>query len=82
MGLPMPGTLKALLEFKRLGYQIIIYTVFAEDDRAKKVVEEFMKYYELPYDEITNIKQKCDFYIDDNALRFEGNWEDIIEKVK
>ena len=63
MGPPMPGALEKLSSFRQKGYKIIIH--------------KWMEFYDIPYDEITNIKPVADYYIDDKAIKF-TSWSDII----
>jgi predicted phosphatase len=39
-----------------------------------------MKYYEMPYHEITNVKPTASYYIDDKAIHFD-NWTKVLKKV-
>ena len=75
MGTPIQGTKEALIKFKQRGDKIIVFTVWG-DAKGTKTISDFMKYYELPFDEITNIKPQADVYLDDRAIRF-INWQDI-----
>lgn len=69
MGPPMAGCKEALTKFKQRGDNLIIFTVWG-DAKGQKTIADFMKYYELPYDSITNIKPQADAYLDDKAIRF------------
>ena len=53
------------------GYEIIICT--ARDDI--KPVEDWLKEWDFPDIEVTNVKPKARWYVDDRAIRF-INWED------
>ena len=75
MGAPIKGTKEALMGFKAHGHKIIVFTIWG-DAKGQKTISDFMKYYELPFDEITNIKPQADAYLDDKAIRF-TSWEDI-----
>ena len=79
MGGLIPGTLDALMSFGRHGFKIIVFTVWG-DDRGREVIAEFMKYYQLPFDEITNTKPKADYYIDDKGIHF-TTWEDALAQI-
>src|ERR1035437_3723081 len=70
MGAPIEGTQEALNQLKSQGYKLIIHTVWG-DEKGKKTIADFMEYYKLPYDSITNIKPIADWYIDDKAIHFE-----------
>ena len=75
MGAPIVGTRDALLSFRQRGHKIIVFSVWA-DISKRKVISDFMNYYRLPFDSITNIKPDADFYIDDKAIRF-SSWSNI-----
>jgi hypothetical protein len=77
MGEPLPGVAEALSKFKEYGYRIVIHTVWSGEERHKAIGDWFA-FYNLPYDEITNIKPKADAYIDDKAIRFEGDWSKVL----
>ena len=72
MGEPIEGTQDALKRLRGLGHKIIIHSVWGDS----KAIRDFMEYYKLPYDSITNIKPTADFYVDDKAVRF-TNWPEI-----
>lgn len=72
MGLPIEGAKEALKDMRRKGNRIIIHTVRGG---SPKHVEDWLKFYQIPYDEVTNVKPNdVAFFIDDHALRFEGDW--------
>lgn len=76
MGGPIEGTLDALNLLRDAGYQIIIFTFRG----WAQYVVDWLDYYNIPYDSITNTKPNADFYIDDKGLRF-TNWPDIIKQI-
>lgn|ERR1035437_522198 len=77
MGKPIEGTKEALESIRRKGYKIIIFSVWGNQP---KVIKDFMKYYDLPYDLITNIKPNSEFFIDDKAIRF-LNWDQTLKDI-
>lgn len=80
MGAPILGTKEALQDFKKRGHTIIVHTVWG-DEKGQKTIGDFMKYYGIPYDSITNIKPQADFYIDDKAIRFQ-DWDSMMSYIK
>ncbi len=76
MGQPIPGTKEALDSFRSKGYNVVIFTVRANTHQSTKVVKDFMDYYKLPYNSITNIKENCDWILDDKAITFKS-WSEI-----
>lgn len=76
MGAPIYGSQEALDDLHDAGHKIIIHTVRG----ISKAVMDWLEYYDIPYDEITNIKPKADWYIDDKSLHFES-WEQVMNKL-
>ena len=73
MGLPISGAKESLLQFKQKGYTIIIHSVRGGSSGH---IADFMDYYGLTYDTITNIKPNADYYIDDKAVKF-IDWDNV-----
>ena len=84
--LPVDGAKEKLQQLKQNGHYIILCTarhmkttganVGLAMARIGKDTLDWLKYHEIPYDEIFFGKPWADVYIDDNALRFEG-WHKI-----
>ena len=73
---PYPGA-KEFLEKLKESYYVIIFTA-----RDSGKVEEWLQKYGMPYNEVTNIKQPAEAYVDDRAICFEGSYEAILNKLE
>lgn len=80
MGPPIAGAREGLENLRNMGYQIVVFTVWG-NDKGTKTIEDYMLYYKLPFDEITNVKPNADFYIDDKAIKF-NNWTDTLQSIE
>lgn len=80
LGPPLPGAKDALVYFRERGDKIIVHTVRASDPRSIKVVKDWLDYFEIPYDHITNVKEPANFYIDDRGLRFHS-WDQALKDI-
>lgn len=69
MGGPIEGAKEQLTEWHDSGHTIIIHSLWGGKPDA---IAKWMEYYQIPYNEITNIKPQADYYIDDKAIRFES----------
>lgn len=91
-GPPTPGVKEALQELKDMGFEILILSARTSDEMSKHPIdkemekrrmEEYLDEHEIPYDVVLKSdKPVAMFYIDDRALEFHGDWEDVLRKVK
>lgn len=79
MGGPLEGCEAALLVLRELGYEIVVFSVWG-DEKGQKTIADFMDYYQLPCDRITNIKPRAAFYLDDKAIKF-NNWAEALKEI-
>ncbi len=90
VGPPEPGIKKAIERLKEKGYIIKIHSCrtakyWGNDiERGTHIhlILEFLADNDIPYDELILDMDKpiADVYIDDRAIRYEGNWEAIIDE--
>lgn len=84
-GAPEPAVRDVLLRFRDMGLHIVVFTARAwsgwgMDERSRQIreVEQYMKQYKLPYDEVTAEKRPSIFIYDDRAINAkEVSWEDF-----
>lgn len=87
MGKPFPGAKETLTRLRELGATIVIHTCRARPyketvdgvdyEPGVKHVEDWLNFFEIPFDEVTAIKPLAMAYVDDKAIPFQGNWADI-----
>jgi hypothetical protein len=65
MGAPIQGAKEVINRWTQEGKTIIIHSVWAGD-----TMKEWLRFYEFPELEVTNIKPRADYYLDDKAIRF------------
>ena len=91
MGEPKEGAKEALQELRDMGYYIRIFScrtsheVFKNPiDRQEQVrkMEAYLDEYKLPYDEVLNINKPLGIIIDDSAIGYKNNWEEVIKELK
>lgn len=81
MGQPFLGTQDALRRLKAMGYDIVVHCFWADSAKNVQVIRDWLHYFAIPFDEVTNIKPNAVAYIDDKAIKFENNWDQIIEEL-
>jgi len=79
MGPPIERAKEALEYLKMHGHVVIVFSVWA--GVGTNTIKEWLKYYAIPFDDVTNIKPEADYYIDDKAIKF-INWNQVLEEIK
>ncbi|HDY86677.1 MAG TPA: hypothetical protein ENH82_01005 [bacterium] len=91
VGPPEPGVKRAIERLKEKGYTIKIHSCrtaeYWGDANERRIhIELILKFLadnDIPYDELIVDMDKpiADVYIDDRAIRYNGNWENIVDKL-
>jgi hypothetical protein len=81
LGQPIAGAQKALQELKATGAIIVIHSVWADTEQKCQAISKWCRYFEIPYDFITNIKPIADCYLDDKAHQF-LSWQESLAYLK
>jgi hypothetical protein len=88
-GPPVDNAKPCMDALKAMGWDIIIFTTRGEDIEA---VKDYLHANRIPYDKInenvegspSNVNDKkviADVYLDDRAVRFEGDWVDASAEI-
>lgn len=88
---PLPGVVQFIKQRKKCGDQIILYTarhmkscsgnVGMVIAKQGKTLLDWLEENNIEFDEIYFGKPNADVYIDDNAIRFEGNWNNYSDSL-
>ena len=73
---PKEGVREFLQELYK-EYAIVILTARNIND-----VQSWMEKYQLPFDRVTNVKVPAKAYIDDRALKFNGDYKETLNELK
>lgn len=69
MGEPVDGAVEGMQTLHRAGHQLIVHTV--RGDRPHHV-QDWLKWFKIPFSEVTRLKPEADIYLDDHAVRFQS----------
>jgi hypothetical protein len=80
---PTQGAVDALRALKMKGYDIVVFTVRAEEPGGVEGIQAWLSRYGLAeyIDGITSVKPKAVAFIDDRGVPFSGDWLSAIQWV-
>ena len=76
---PIPGAAEAVAELRRAGWLVVIHT--ARHFNHWRVTADWLVRHGFEYDHIVFGKPPGRFYIDDRAIRFEGDWSGLVQRL-
>lgn len=88
---PLPGAIQAVNSLKKDGWKIIIHTarqmhtyhgnIGQINKHTVPVIVEWLDRWGFQYDEVI-VGKPLGIYIDDRAIRFENDWNNVIEQLQ
>jgi hypothetical protein len=73
---PLPGMLECLLRLHDMGYHIGILSA-----RNPRTIDQWLCHYDFPIIKIYQIKPPALCYVDDRAITFNGNYNDLVTDI-
>ena len=79
LGCPVEGAKESIAFLRDQGHKVIIFSYWATSDKVK-IIEDWCVYFGIAVDEITNIKPKAHFYIDNLSVHFQ-TWNQTLREI-
>jgi hypothetical protein len=87
---PMPGAADAMAELRAKGFHLVVHTCRTTIARENGTLPEELGFiadtldaFGIVFDEIwEGDKMIADLYIDDRAIPFRGDWDDVVQRVR
>lgn len=77
---PIPGAREALQKLREDGYFLILHT--ARHINKLRATQQWLNEHGIPFDHLVMGKPTARYYIDDRALRFEGDWSAMLDRIR
>ena len=78
---PIHGTKDAVARLRQQ-YRIAIHSARCHSEAGRKAVEAWLERHNIEVDEVCEHKPPALVYVDDRAVRFHGNWDDVLDEIK
>lgn len=78
MGVPIVDAVESIRRLHQLGHTIVIHPVWADTEKKRQAIIDWLTYFSIPFDDITSTKPDADVYIDDRGYRF-TDWDSTIK---
>ena len=79
---PVPGIINAMEEIQEAGYRIIVVSARNRTLAGKEAVDAWLNEHDIPYDENVAYKPPALAYIDDRAIKFDGNTANLLHEIQ
>lgn len=77
---PIHGTRDAVARLRRQ-YRVVVYSARCSTPEGKVAVENWLRRYEIDVDEVCEHKPPALVYVDDRAIPFRGDWDQVITEI-
>lgn len=83
-GGPVPGAVEFTSDLQDQGFQVIVSSCRALTDLGRRYIREWLddNGFRMEFMHVTAEKPHAEFYIDDRAIRFEGDFKQVEEQMK
>jgi hypothetical protein len=76
-GDPIDGAKEFILDLIASNYKPVVFTT-----RKPKTISDWLKKFDFPEMEITNVKYPSLVYIDDRCIKFDGDYSKLVDDLK
>ena len=78
---PIHGTQRAIERLRR-DYRVVVHSARCATPEGRKAIEGWLQRHGIEVDEVAEHKPPAMVYIDDRAIRFQGNWADTLTALQ
>jgi hypothetical protein len=77
---PIHGTREAVARLREQ-YCVVVYSTRCHSEEGRQAVKNWLQRHDIVVDDVCEHKPPALVYIDDRAIRFRGNWDDVLMEI-
>lgn len=74
---PIHGT-KQAVERLRTQFRVVVHSARSHSEEGRRAIQAWLEKHGIVVDEVCEHKPPAYLYVDDRAVRFQGNWDDVM----
>lgn len=78
---PVDGIANAISDIRKAGYEVAVVSSRTKNWRGKRAIRKYLKKHEIEVDLICKEKPPARVYVDDRALRFDGDASTLLGEI-
>jgi hypothetical protein len=78
---PIHGTREAIIRLRQQ-YRVVIYSARCRTKEGRLAVENWLRAHDIHVDDVCDYKPPALVYVDDRAICFRGDWEQVISDIQ
>jgi hypothetical protein len=78
---PIHGTAEAIARLRQ-NYRVVIYSARCRSAEGRRAIEAWLRKYNIQVDEVCDHKPPALVYVDDRAIPFRGDWNQVITDIR
>lgn len=78
---PIHGTAEAIARLRQQ-YRVVIYSARCRDPEGRRAIEAWLRKHQIEVDEVCDHKPPALVYVDDRAIPFRGDWDQVITDIR
>ena len=77
---PVHGTKEAIARLRKT-YKVVVHSTRCRTEEGRKAIAAWLKKHSIEVDEVCEHKPPAMVYVDDRAVRFRGDWDEVIVAI-
>jgi hypothetical protein len=78
---PIHGTRESVARLRQQ-YRVVVLSARCHTEAGRRAVQAWLKKHDIVVDEVCEHKPPAHVYVDDRAVRFRGNWDNLLEEIR